>query len=739
MGKSAKTYRVEGMHCAGCVASVEKSLNSIDGVQSAMVNLHLENVRINFERELPFTQLRDELQTAGYTLVDEPPKDLSAQKEKDIADWQKRFLWTGLLGTPLLIFAMWEMMAGTEIGWESILLQFCLASPIIFISRQFYINGFTALSHRNPNMNSLVALGTGAAILYSLISSVNILFQLGITGFEKLYFESAGVILVFITMGRFLEARAKYQTTRALLELFDKAPKMGFLKRGDQWVEVPVSEIHQSDKVMIKPGGQIPVDGIVIEGSSFVNESAITGEPIPVEKVEGDNLTGATINTSGVLIMEAQQVGEDTIFSRIIQLVEQAQNSKAPIQSLADKVAAVFVPVVLILAILSFVGWLLIGQSLVFAFNIFISVLIIACPCALGLATPTAMVVGTGLAAKMGIHFKSAEALQNLSEITTVFFDKTGTLTLGKPKVVEFKTDITENEFIMNLASLEKGSEHPLADAIINLAESRDIQTSDCQNFQAVSGKGIQGDVNGKEIQAGTLKWLNTLGVQLPNTQNNILGEWEQNGYTVIHVASGGEWIGMTAISDTLRENSKSVIQELIHGGVTTHLLTGDRKETGEYIAQKIGIENVHAELLPQDKAEKISEIQQSNTKVAMVGDGINDAPALAMADVGISIGSGTDIALETSDVVLMRDDLTSVINALRLSKRVVNKIKQNLFWAFAYNVIGIPIAMGLLYPFSGYLLNPMLAGAAMAFSSVSVVGNTLLLRNKGNEKGVKN
>ena len=291
----------------------------------------------------------------------------------------------------------------------------------------------------------------------------------------------------------------------------------------------------------------------------------------------------------------------------------------------------------------------------------------------------------------------------------------------------------------MNLASLEKGSEHPLADAIMNLAESQNIQTNDCQNFQAISGKGIQGDVNGKEIQAGTLKWLNTLGVQLPNTQNDLLGKWEQNGYTLIHVASGGEWIGMAAISDTLRENSKSVIQQLIQNGVKTHLLTGDRKVTGEYIAQKIGIENVHAELLPQDKAAKISVIQQSNTKVAMVGDGINDAPALAMADVGISIGSGTDVALETSDVVLMRDDLTSVINALRLSKRVVNKIKQNLFWAFAYNVIGIPIAMGLLYPFSGYLLNPMLAGAAMAFSSVSVVGNTLLLRNKGNEKGAKN
>jgi len=735
MGKSAKTYRVEGMHCAGCVASVEKSLNGIDGVQSASVNLPLENVRLEFERELPFVKLRNELQSAGYTLVDEPPQDLSAQKEKDIADWRRRFIWTGFLGTPLLIFAMWEMMAGTEIGWEAIFLQFCLAAPIVFISRQFYINGFTALSHRNPNMNSLVALGTGAAILYSIISSVNILFQLGITGFEKLYFESAGVILVFITMGRFLEARAKYQTTRALLELFDKAPKMGFLKKGDQWIEVPVGDIHHGDKVMIKPGGQIPVDGIVVEGNSFVNESAITGEPVPVEKAKGDLLTGATINTSGVLIMEAQQVGENTIFSRIIQLVEHAQNSKAPIQSLADKVAAVFVPIVLVLAILSFAGWLIYGQSLVFAFNIFISVLIIACPCALGLATPTAMVVGTGLAADLGIHFKSAEALQNLSEISTVFFDKTGTLTLGKPKVVEFRTDIAENDFIINLASLEKGSEHPLADAIINLAEGLGIQTSDCQNFQAVSGKGIQGDIKGENIQAGTLKWLNNLGVQLPQSQIEILDEWEKNGYTIIHVATAGEWIGMAAISDTLRKESKFVIQQLKLNGLTSHLLTGDRMTSGKYIANKLGIENVHAELLPKDKAEKISEIQQSNMRVAMVGDGINDAPALATADVGISIGSGTDVALETSDVVLMRDDLTSVINALQLSKRVVNKIKQNLFWAFAYNVIGIPVAMGLLYPFSGYLLNPMLAGAAMAFSSVSVVGNTLLLRGVRGEK----
>lgn len=732
MGKTAKTYRVEGMHCAGCVASVEKSLLAIDGVQSAIVNLPLENVLINFEMELPFITLKDGLQSAGYTLVDKSPQDLSAQKEKDIADWRKRFIWTSLLGTPLLIFAMWEMLIGAEITWISILLQFCLAAPIIFISLQFYINGFKALAHRNPNMNSLVALGTGAAFVYSLISSVNIIFNLGINGFDQLYFESAGVILVFITLGRYLESQAKSRTTKALLDLFRQAPRTGWVKKNEEWIEVPIEDIQQGASIMVKPGGQIPVDGVVIDGSSFVDESAITGEPIPIEKTNGDKLTGATINTSGVLFMEAHHVGEHTVYSRIIQMVQDAQNSKAPIQSLADSVAAVFVPVVLLLAIISSVYWLWVGQPITFAINIFISVLIIACPCALGLATPTAMVVGTGLGAQLGIHFKSARALQNLSETSAVIFDKTGTLTLGKPRVVDFTSNLDDKEFILKLASLEKGSEHPLAEAVLNLAKIQGIEILDSENVEVIAGKGIQGSVNGKIIQAGTLKWLNEMGVLLPFSQTEKEVEWDTKGYTVIHTASDGEWIGMAAISDILRKDSKNIIQQLKQNGLNVHLLTGDKKAPGEYIAAQLGINNVHAELLPQDKAAKISEIQASGMKVAMVGDGINDAPALATADVGISIGSGTDVAIETSDVVLLREDLTSVGNALQLSKRVVKKIKQNLFWAFAYNVVGIPVAIGFLYPISGYLLNPMLAGAAMAFSSVSVVGNTLLLRKRG-------
>ena len=672
------------------------------------------------------------------------------EKNEELIAMSRRFRWSALLALPILILAMTADMlprllpAGLSmhsVQW----IEFVLATPVVLWGGwPFFVRGWQSVVTWNLNMFTLIALGVSVAWVYSVVALLlpqvfpPIMQMEG--GLVEVYFEAAAVIIALVLLGQVLELRARSRTNAAIQLLLGLAPNSARIVREDGTEEdILLQRVQPGDTLRVRPGEKIPVDGIVIEGESSVDESMVTGEPIPIAKHAGEKLIGATVNGTGSLLMRVEKVGADSLLAQIVNMVAEAQRSRAPIQKLADFVASYFVPAVVACAAISFSCWWIWGPEprLAYAIVNAVAVLIIACPCALGLATPTAMVVGTGLAANMGIHFKSAEALQNLSEITTVFFDKTGTLTLGKAKVVEFKTDITENEFIMDLASLEKGSEHPLADAIMNLAESQDIQTNDCQNFQAISGKGIQGDVIGKEIQAGTLKWLNTLGVQLPNTQNDLLGKWEQNGYTLIHVASGGEWIGMVAISDTLRENSKSVIQQLIQNGVTTHLLTGDRKETGEYIAQKIGIENVHAELLPQDKAEKISEIQQSNTKVAMVGDGINDAPALAMADVGISIGSGTDVALETSDVVLMRDDLTSVINALQLSKRVVNKIKQNLFWAFAYNVIGIPVAMGLLYPFSGYLLNPMLAGAAMAFSSVSVIGNTLLLRNKGNEKGV--
>ena len=546
-----------------------------------------------------------------------------------------------------------------------------------------------------------------------------------------MYFESAGIILVFITLGRYLEAKAKKRTTKALLELFQHSPRSGLVMRNENWVEVTVDEIKSGDKIMIKPGSHVPVDGNVISGSSFVNESALTGESLPVEKKQGDKLMGAALNISGILIMKAESVGNDTVFSRIIQLVEKIQSTKAPIQSLADRIAAIFVPTVLILAILSSTIWFFYGETLVFSMNIFISVLIIACPCALGLVTPTAVVLGTGIGAQAGIYFKSAEGLQNMSKITTVVFDKTGTLTLGKPKVIDFASTLDEKDFICYLLSLEKNSEHPLANAIIQLAEIEKVKPDNCENLEAVPGKGIQGIVKKKKVQAGSIRWMKELNISIPEKEIKQSKVWEYEGKTLIHTAVDGTWVGMAAVSDTLRKESQDVINKIKQYGLDIFLLTGDNKNSGEYFAQQLGIENVYVELLPHEKVEQINNIKKSKGKVAMVGDGINDAPALAAADIGISIGSGTDVAMETSDVILMQDDLRSVINALKLSKQVLNKIKQNLFWAFAYNVVGIPIAMGLLFPFYGYLLNPMLAGAAMAFSSVSVVGNTLLLKNK--------
>jgi Cu+-exporting ATPase len=731
METTHKTYQVYGMHCASCVNNVESTLTKIDGVESAIVNLPLETVRIEKNPEVSFEKMQDAIKKVGFKLVEKLKDDVSVQKDQDIYTWRQRLIVTSLLGIPLFVIGMWEMLTMDIISTISIITQFCLVTPIMYISRYFYKNGFKTLLQRKPNMNSLIALGTSAAYVYSLISSINIINGWGIIGFEKLYFESAGIILVFITLGRYLEAKAKKRTTKALLELFQHSPRSGLVMRNENWVEVTVDEIKSGDKIMIKPGSHVPVDGNVISGSSFVNESALTGESLPVEKKQGDKLMGAALNISGILIMKAESVGNDTVFSRIIQLVEKIQSTKAPIQSLADRIAAIFVPTVLILAILSSTIWFFYGETLVFSMNIFISVLIIACPCALGLATPTAVVLGTGIGAQAGIYFKSAEGLQNMSKITTVVFDKTGTLTLGKPKVIDFASTLDEKDFICYLLSLEKNSEHPLANAIIQLAEIEKVKPDNCENLEAVPGKGIQGIVKKKKVQAGSIRWMKELNISIPEKEIKQSKVWEYEGKTLIHTAVDGTWVGMAAVSDTLRKESQDVINKIKQYGLDIFLLTGDNKNSGEYFAQQLGIENVYVELLPHEKVEQINNIKKSKGKVAMVGDGINDAPALAAADIGISIGSGTDVAMETSDVILMQDDLRSVINALKLSKQVLNKIKQNLFWAFAYNVVGIPIAMGLLFPFYGYLLNPMLAGAAMAFSSVSVVGNTLLLKNK--------
>ncbi len=727
-----KTFHIDGMHCAGCVANVEKSLKKVRGVKDAVVNLTLKNATIEMAEEIPLSPIKQALKKAGYTLVEDPTESLEQQQTKEIILWKKRLLWMSILGVPLLIFAMWEMFLYMPLPqWMVILIQFVLATPIVLIGREYYVLGFKSLFYRTPNMNSLVALGTGAAYVYSLVSSVNMIIGLHIPGFEKLYFESAGVILLFITLGRWLEARARGRTTEALSALLNTAPKTGLVERGGQWVEIPVDDIQVGDRIRIKPGKQIPVDGVVVEGQTHIDESAITGESVPVEKLAGDFVTGATMNTTGSIIIRAQKVGEDTMYARIIRMVREAQGSKAPIQAMADRIAAVFVPLVLGLAVIGFFAWFALGHSLVFAMNIFISVLIIACPCALGLATPTAMVVGTGMAARLGIHFKSAESLERLSGVDTVIFDKTGTLTTGRSSVTNVVPDENNEEFLSILQSLEVHSEHHIAAAIVSFLENRNLPLYEVDAFEAVSGLGVRGIIDGKITRAGSIDYLKREDVDIPPHAEKCDDKFRSQGKTVVHVSSGKQWLGLVAVSDEIRIETEQVVYDLQSRGIETWMITGDNTKTAEIVGKTIGIKNIMAEILPEDKSNKVKELKRMGKKVAMVGDGINDAPALATADVGISISTGTDVAIETADVVLMRPELTGVKIALALSRSVVRKIRQNLFWAFIYNIVGIPVALGLLYPFTGYLLSPMIAGAAMAFSSVSVVSNTLLLKKR--------
>jgi Cu+-exporting ATPase len=613
----------------------------------------------------------------------------------------------------------------------SILFQFLLVTPIMLISRLYYIHGIKALIYKSPNMYSLVAIGTGAAYIYSIITSVNLIFDLNIAGFEKLYFESAGVILLFITMGRWMEAKAKGKTTEALASLLEGAPKSGLVKRDGKWQIINVDEIIVGDQIKIKPGSQIPVDGIVVEGESHIDESAITGESSPVRKGINDPVTAATINTSGALVIKARKVGAETMYSRIIEMVKEAQGTRAPIQAQADKIASIFVPLVMLLAVLGFISWLAVGQSLVFAMNILISVLIIACPCALGLATPTAMVVGTGIGARLGIHFKSAETLERMSRVSTIVFDKTGTLTTGKSTVTHVDAGHDKSFFFSILYSLESQSEHHIGQTIVSYLSTHNVKTLHVDAFEAVSGFGIHGIIDGKLTQTGSLKYLEKEGIEIPEKAMKCDEKYKMQGNTVVHTAYDSQWLGLITVSDKIRVETEQVIYDLQKRNFETWMITGDHAKTAEIVGSTIGIKNIMSEILPEDKSKKVNELRNQGKIVAMVGDGINDAPALAIADVGISISTGTDVAIETADLILMRPDLTGVKKSLVLSKAVVGKIQQNLFWAFFYNIVGIPSALGLLYPFTGYLLNPVIAGAAMAFSSVSVVSNTLMLKRK--------
>ena len=734
VGEMKQTFAVTGMTCASCVANVEKALKAIPGVSEVVVNLTLETATVVAADDVSVKKLMKVVDRAGYKLESKGSSSLVEKQQAHRDGWQKLLLIQAVFGLPLLAYSMLEMFTNVRLLPElwGIGLQFGLASVVVITGRGYYTRGFRNLWHRSPNMDSLVALGTGAAFLYSLVTSLNMLFDFGIPGFSKLYFEAAGVILLFITFGKWLEAVAKSKTTESLGKLMDLAPKQALVKRDGDWITIPASDVQVGEMVMIKSHTQIPVDGVIISGFTHVDEAAITGESLPVNKAPGETVTGATTNLDGSIEVEARQVGQATVFARIIKLVEEAQGSKAPIQQLADKTAAIFVPTILTLALLSGIFWLIAGEGFVFAINVVISVLIIACPCALGLATPTAVVVGTGRAAAMGILIKSAEAVQVLGEITAIVFDKTGTLTEGRPQVeAVFSTVSTETELklLAAAAAIEAKSEHPLAEAIVNYTKLLGLNLPEVENFVAMPGEGVAGEIDGDDIKVHNLTNLGDSGSSLAD-QAKV---WLDQGWVTIAVSRNGEPQMIIGLADQIKSDAAETIKALHHQGITTWMLTGDQVVTAERVATELGIEieHVRAGVKPDEKYARVQELKARYGKVAMIGDGVNDAPALVSADVGVSFGRGTDVAMNAAQVVLMRNDLKLLLKAIKLSQATLNKIKQNLFWAFAYNVVGVPIAMGVLYPFTGYLMHPLLAGLAMALSSVSVVSNTILLKFK--------
>ncbi|HJA90294.1 MAG TPA: copper-translocating P-type ATPase, partial [Candidatus Jeotgalibaca merdavium] len=622
-------------------------------------------------------------------------------------------------------------------------IQFILTLPVMIIGKKFFTSGFKALVKGHPNMDSLVSLGTSAAFLYSVYATVRI-FNGEADFAMALYYESAAVILTLITLGKYFEAVSKGKTSEAIKTLMGLAPKTARVMREGKEVEIPIDAVEVGDQLVVRPGEKIAVDGVIVEGRTSIDEAMLTGESLPVEKEVGDQVIGASINQNGTITYEATKVGKDTVLSQIITLVENAQGSKAPIAKMADKISGIFVPIVIGLAILSGLAWYFLGQeSWVFALTITISVLVIACPCALGLATPTAIMVGTGKGAENGVLIKSGEALETTHSIQTVVLDKTGTITEGKPKVTDIITlaDLSENDLLGLAASAEVGSEHPLGEAIVREALNRQLTLEKTSHFQAIPGHGISVSIERKTVLLGNLKLMSDNQIELGHLETSA-HQLASQGKTPMYLALDNEIQGIVAVADTLKVNSKEAVRTLQQMGLEVVMMTGDNKQTAEAIAREVGIKRVLSDVLPEDKAFHVSELQKEGKKVAMVGDGINDAPALAQADIGMAIGSGTDVAIESADIVLMHSDLTDVPTAIELSRATIKNIKENLFWAFAYNVLGIPVAMGLLHIFGGPLLNPMIAGAAMSFSSVSVLLNALRLKRfkakKQNGRGEK-
>ena len=739
-----KEYIIEGMSCASCAMTVENAVSKMPGVDKASVNLATEIMTVEANDSVTPEDIAKVVDGVGYGArprgksVEEELEEKNEKKEAHLREMKRNLTISAIFAVPLLFIAMADMVGIPMPAFLSpmqspvsyALIQLALVLPIIWIGRRFFVDGFKALSKGHPNMDSLVALGTSAAFLYSLYGTYHVLE--GHAHFAmNLYYESAGVILTLITLGKYFEDVSKGKTSMAIQTLVGLAPKMATVLRDGQEVEVPVEEVQVGDLIRVKPGEKVPVDGVVTEGNSTVDESMLTGESIPVSKAVGDEVIGASLNKTGSFILRATKIGKDTALSQIIQLVEQAQGSKAPIAKLADKVSGVFVPIVIALALVSGLAWYFLGQeSWVFALTITISVLVIACPCALGLATPTAIMVGTGKGAENGILLKSGEALEEANHVNMVVFDKTGTITNGTPVVTDVVTaDNTDADALVRLAaSLEVASEHPLGEAIVAKAKEQGAAFDEVTNFEAIPGFGIKGHVGETLIFLGNEKWMRENGLA-NEAMNEKANRFAEQGKTPLYIGYNDAVQGLIVVADTVKESSARAIQTLHEMGIQVAMMTGDHERTAQAIAAEVGIDRVFSEVLPQDKANYVSKLQEEGYIVAMVGDGINDAPALAQAQVGIAIGTGTDVAIESADAVLMKSDLMDVPAMLKLSRATIRNIKENLFWAFAYNVIGIPFAMGVLHLFGGPLLNPMIAGAAMSFSSVSVVLNALRLK----------
>ncbi|MBP8653564.1 MAG: copper-translocating P-type ATPase [Proteocatella sp.] len=742
-----EVLKISGMTCAACSARIEKVVSKIEGVESVTVNLTTEKLSAYIDEEVADVQkIKAAVERAGFGWSELKEGSQQAdedrqKKEREINLLWKKFIVSAVFSLPLLYISMGSMLSflsflpipeylePMDYPLNFALVQILLTIPVLIAGNRFYVVGFRAIRMKSPNMDSLIAMGTTAALIYSLYSTWQI-YQ-GNMGFvEGLYFETAGVIITLILLGKSMEAVSKGRTSEAIKKLMGLAPKTATVIKNGKEIEISIDDVEENDIVLVKPGAKIPVDGEITEGFTSVDESMLTGESMPVDKKVGDSVFAATINKNGLIRFRATKVGDNTALAQIIKLIEDAQQSKAPIAQMADIVSGYFVPTVFVIAIASFALWMLSGETLSFSLTIFVSVLVIACPCALGLATPTAIMVGTGKGAENGILIKGGEALETTHKINTIIFDKTGTITEGKPTVTDIITTgtVDSDSLLQITASAEKGSEHPLGDAIVKSAEDKGLELYPIEHFESITGQGINATIQGKQLLIGNIRLMQEMNIAVEAVLKDA-DTLAAQGKTPMYIALDSKLAGIIAVADVVKPGSAKAVKKLMEMGIEVAMITGDNRRTAEAIAKQVGITRVLSEVLPQDKSGEVKKLQQEGRRVAMVGDGINDAPALVQSDIGIAIGSGTDVAMESADIVLMHSDLMDVVTAIQLSKSTIRNIKQNLFWAFAYNVAGIPLAAGVLHIFGGPLLNPIFAAAAMSLSSVSVLSNALRLR----------